>query len=344
MTLWRRDAPVGRVTASREVHEVRSRLFLRLEEDGVEGFGEIAPQARALNGDAGLDEVLEELTTHTLTQLRAVVAREGAMPHWTRVARFAGSRPASPFAAALVEMAVLDRELRAEGHRLEELWAPAHEARTQRTVSLLDDEPWRVEGAERVRVKTGPGPLRGVALERLEELVVPVLLDFNCSAEGADEVVEQVRVIGERCVLEAVEQPFGPTNLVDHAALAGRLEVPISLDEAVRAPRDVDAIARYGAAAMVCVKPARVGGLATAHSVVRRARERGLRCYLGGFFESDFARGVHRTLAQHCVEEPSDVAPLVRVGGPPEVEQRRDGLGFAPSVAVLESATCLVGA
>ena len=51
---------------------------------------------------------------------------------------------------------------------------------------------------------------------------------------------------------------------------------------------------------MICVKPARVGGLANARSIIARAPGAGLRVYLGGFFESPYARQVHRALAKGC--------------------------------------------
>jgi L-alanine-DL-glutamate epimerase-like enolase superfamily enzyme len=329
--LWREEVQLAPVTASRERHAVRGRLYLHLTHDDVEGFGEISPQPRALNGDPGESEVIDELVAVVMPQLAEALVREGGLPHWTRLARFAGSRPASPFAVALVEMAVLDRQLRAEGRTLVDLWAPRYDTPVQATVSLLDDEPWRVDGAARVRAKSAAGALDEQARERLGALTVPVLVDFNCAGHSPEEVLAQVAELEEVCDLAGVEQPFGAANLVDHAALAARCPVPLSLDEGVRASRDVERIARYHAADIVCVKPARVGGLANAHSVVLRARERGLRPYLGGFFESEFARRVHATLARHCVEEPSDLGAVGRTRGPrTEAETRPDGLGVGP--------------
>ena len=79
------------------------------------------------------------------------------------------------------------------------------------------------------------------------------------------------------------------------------------MDEGVRTLRDLSQIVRYEAAAMLCVKPARVGGLANARMLVAKAQRAGLRVYLGGFFESPYARRVNRTLANSCISEPSDL-------------------------------------
>lgn len=338
LTLWRDDATLARsVAAAGERHERRARLYLRASVDGLEGWGEVSPQAAPLNGDPGVDDVIDELRVFTLRAVAAAAAREGGPPAWTRVARFAGSRPASPVASALVEMALLDLELRRDGDAIAAVYPPRGTAPVQATVSLIEEGEWAIDGAARVRAKVAPGAPPGWALERLRALDVPVILDFNASARGRADVVATLLAVGPACRVVAVEQPFAPGNLADHAALAATIDVAVSLDESVRARRDVDAIARYGAASMVCVKPPRVGGLAVARSVLARARDLGLAAYLGGFFESGLARSAHRALADHCVTEPSDVAPVARADlDGPEVVVSEGGIGVAPSAALRE--------
>jgi L-alanine-DL-glutamate epimerase-like enolase superfamily enzyme len=140
-----------------------------------------------------------------------------------------------------------------------------------------------------------------------------------------------------------VEQPYAVGNVVDTARLAERLDVALSVDEGVRSVRDVAQLVRYRAAEIICVKPARVGGLANARTIIDEAREAGLRPYLGGFFESPFARAVHRSLARSCVEEPSDLGPVDVVGGSErEVDPAANGFGVRPSAEMLEHAAVLV--
>jgi O-succinylbenzoate synthase len=343
ITLWRYEVTLRKpVSAAAQRHDFRDRLFLCVEHEGVSGFGEIAPQPTALNGDAAVDDVLDELRAVTLPQVLEVVTREGAPPSWTRVARFAGSRVASPFAVALVEMALLDRELRAERVDVTSLWTRRFLTPSQATVSLVDlDGPWIIDAAAaRVRVKTSPGTLLSAAMDRLAALSLPVLLDFNCSAHNDAQVLEQVDQILPVVRVDAVEQPFAAGNIIDHATLAEQLRVPLSLDEGVHTVRDLTRIARYSAASMVCIKPARVGGLANARAMILRATVLGLRPYLGGFFESPYARHVHRLLAENCVSEPSDLG-VVAVDGAfdePEIVLARGGFGVAPSAAMLERA------
>ena len=338
VALYRDDVTLSyAVTASGQRHDGRSRLFLVLDHEGVTGVGEIAPQPTALNGDPGLGEVLAAIET-LLVRVVGVVTREGAPPSWSRVAGFAATSPAALFAAALIEMAVLDWELRTAQSVIGDLWPRHHVASVQSTVSLLDEETeWTVdEGVARVRAKSAPGALSVVARERLRTLRVPVVVDFNCSVTRDEEVLEQVAMIERVAVVAAVEQPYARGNLVDHARLAARLAVPLSLDEGVRGLRDLTNIAHYHAAAMVCVKPARVGGLANARTMFERARSLGLTAYLGGFFESPFARAVHRSLVENCVSEPSDVGEVATRDGGDEVRRTRGGFGLEPSPETFE--------
>jgi O-succinylbenzoate synthase len=307
-TLYRQVVALQRpIRASHETHDERTRLFLRIDHEDHWGFGEVSPQPKALHGDPGLNEVLDALRL-ALARLGQVVGREGEVPHWARVARLGAATPRDNVAYALVEMALLDRELRRNERLITDLWSPVCQTPEQQTVSLLDETPWSFgEGAARLRVKCAPGAISTLARERLSVVRVPVLLDFNCSATNDDEVLELVAAVSKVAVVDAVEQPFAEGNVIDHARLRARLEVGLSLDEGVRSVRDLAQIARYNAATMVCVKPARVGGLANARSMIARADELGLRVYLGGFFESPYARAVNRALANSGVREPSDV-------------------------------------
>jgi len=343
--LWRHDTEMlDPVNAAGQRHERRERLFLEVEFGGVRGYGEVDPQPHSLNGDPGVEDVLDELVGLVIPQIRQMTEREGAPPSWSRIGRMAGPRSASNTAVALVEMALLDRELRAAHRTIEELWPPIIDTPLQVTVSMIGEDPWRIPAdAVRVRVKARPGTPSPLALERLSTLGVPVLLDLNCSAGSDDEVIELVRTVGRVAEVSAVEQPYAPGNVIDHARLADRLEVALSIDEGVRSLGDVNQIARYRAAELVCVKPARVGGLANARTIIARAREAGLRPYLGGFFESPYARTVHRALARQGVWEPSDLGLVATrtADVDDEVEVVPGAFGLAPSAALLEQSVAV---
>ena len=341
--MYRQHVKLARpIRAAAQEHRTRERLFLRLEHEGNVGYGEVAPQPQSLHGDPSGYEVVEAVR-RAITKLSEVVSREGGMPPWNHVARLSAATSASNAAAALLEMAVLDRELRAAPCTIEALWPESYDTPRQVTFSLLGDEPeWSVEpGVERVRIKTAPGQLNRRTLERLSRLDVPILLDFNCSASVDNDVLHQVEQVSDVATIAAVEQPYDVGDIADHARLASRLEVPLSLDEGVRTLRDLSQIAKNAAAEVVCVKPARVGGLANARTMFAKADELGLRAYLGGFFESPYARRVHRALAHYCVSEPSDLDDVAVLDGSHEVDAIDVSAGLEPSAAMLAEAEVL---
>jgi L-alanine-DL-glutamate epimerase-like enolase superfamily enzyme len=341
-TLYRHDVALAHaVLGGAQHHEIRSRLYLSLRDGASRGVGEVAPQPRSLNGDPGVDEVVAELVETVIPQLLAIRDREGALASWSRWGRLVGPRPASRTAVALVEMALLDIELRREGCALDKWWPAMHDPGVQRAVSLLDGEAeWPdLAGVRRLRAKVSPSGVHPAALDRVAAAGLPVILDFNATATDASQVHAVIARVASHLDVVAIEQPFRVGNLVDTAALAREIEPLMSLDEGVRSLVDVEQIARYEAARLLCVKPARVGGLANARAVIAKARERGMRVYVGGFFESPYARHVHRLLAQHCDVEASDVAPVATRGTPLALVKSDVGLGWELNEDVLEVST-----
>ena len=132
------------------------------------------------------------------------------------------------------------------------------------------------------------------------------------------------------------------------------MTTPICLDESLDSPATVfEALAR-GACSVVCVKPSRLGGLGAALHVVESCAASGVPLWMGGMFESGYARGVNTTLAaldgfswpgdlrpagsyldQDLVGEPglfrSGPGSALRVGLP-----RGRGLGDPPDRWILE--------
>jgi len=326
------------VRAAGEKHLTRTHIYLSIEDHGIRGLGEISPQSTSLNGDPSTVEVLSELREFALPQFQEVCAREGAIPSWTRVARFAGPRSSSFFAVSLIEMAVLDFEMRKQELRVSDIWPATYETPSLSTVSILDEEDWIVnESSQRIRVKTSPGEISEFQVERLRSLSKPVILDFNCSARNDDDVLSQVVALERIVEIAAVEQPFAVGNVVDHARLSEQLDVAISLDEGVRSIRDLEQIARYSAAKLVCVKPTRVGGLANARTMIAKAQSLGIDAYLGGFFESEFARTVNAALAATCTDQPSDISPvrMLANGGESNFVTSAFSFGLEPSTNFL---------
>jgi O-succinylbenzoate synthase len=207
-------------------------------------------------------------------------------------------------AFAALEMAVADAHLRAEGRSLAGLLGVADRVveigavqgvvsseatLVERVVSLAE------QGFSRVKLKIGPG-WDIVPLEAVTRAVPAVRLQVD--ANGSYSGDEEDRLVElDRFGLLCLEQPFHPADLAAHARLAARMRTPICLDEGVRSRRDIADALAAGACSVVCLKPARLGGLGEALAVVESCWAEGTPLWMGGMFESGYARGINTTLA-----------------------------------------------
>jgi L-alanine-DL-glutamate epimerase-like enolase superfamily enzyme len=86
--------------------------------------------------------------------------------------------------------------------------------------------------------------------------------------------------------IEFVEQPLAVGDIGSHAALRGRVEVPIALDESIDSDYSARAALDAGAADVLVVKPARVGGSAVTLRIAEAAGAAGVAVVLATYYET----------------------------------------------------------
>jgi O-succinylbenzoate synthase len=252
-------------------------------------------------------------------------------------------RPAGvPLAFAALEMAVADVHLRASGISLAEVLGVtggnAPESESQESIPRDPDHPDRISvpvgavvgttgsvetllaqvdeqvdaGFVRVKLKIGPGwdvvPVTAVR-RRHPDLMLQV--DANGSYSRTD-VTHLTELDG--LDLACIEQPFASDDLEGHALLARSMRTPVCLDESLYSPDSVRSALAMGACEVVCVKPGRLGGLTAALEIYRDCAgtrdSTGTPLWVGGMFESGYARAVNTALAAlPGFVLPGDLAP-----------------------------------
>jgi O-succinylbenzoate synthase len=223
--------------------------------------------------------------------------------------------------------------------------ASSEEALVDRVASLAD------QGFSRVKLKVGPG-WDFVPLEAVTAAVPGVRLQADANGSYSEEDEDRLAEL-DRFGLLCLEQPFEPTNLAAHTRLAARMRTPICLDEGIRSRRDIADALAVGACSVVCLKPARLGGLGEALAVVESCRTDGTPLWMGGMFESGYARGINTTLAALSgFSWPGDLSPAATylaadLVPPPELVRTRPsralsarlptgpGMGTAPFAEVV---------
>ncbi len=201
-------------------------------------------------------------------------------------------------------------------------------------------------GAAMVKVKISPGNDREI-LDSVISAVdpLPVAADANGSYRDPSEL-SWLDDLG----LAYIEQPFPPTLTASRAGeFAGALKTPVALDESITSLEDLVAAADAGAAAIVSIKPQRMGGIEAAVAAGRLASQLGLRVFVGGMLETGIGRAGALAVASSLdCGLPTDLGPsgnyfAVDVCEPIVCDNNGRitvpagvGLGRSPSVGVVD--------
>jgi o-succinylbenzoate synthase len=374
--LWMLELPMtGTVVTAAGEHRHRPLVMVRIlatcEGDPVEGWGECAALADTRYDPEDVHLAFAALERRLLPEIVALAGRTGRMPAPTGLAPLRERTPETPMAFAALEMATADAHLRAEGRSFAELLGVAGRpvelgavVGMLPSVEELADRVSSLAGAgySRLKVKIGPGrdtTALEAAVEAAESAaraavgarsVPKIRLQADANGAYPPEAADHLAGL-DRFGLLCLEQPFGPRELAAHTRLTERMRTPISLDEGVHSRGDIARALSAGACSAVCLKPGRIGGLGESLVLVDDCADSGIPLWLGGMFESGYARGVNMTLAAlPAFTWPGDASPAGSYLGadlvpPPELE--RDpvtgalvarlpdgpGLGPAPGIA-----------
>jgi O-succinylbenzoate synthase len=280
-------------------------VFATLDGAPVEGWGECAALGDTWYHDEDAERSFVALEGSLIPALLDKAFVEGnRLPPPSGMDGVNGSAPDAPLAFAALEMAVADAHLRAEQRSLAELLGVAGrtvelgavvgqfstiDALVAAVTALVDD------GFSRVKMKIGPEwDVEAVAAVVSAAPGLRLQVDANGSyaRSDSDHLAEL-----DRFGLLCLEQPFDRDDLEGHARLAGRIITPICLDESVDSPESARRALATGACSVVCVKPARLGGMGAALDLVEACAATGVPLWMGGMFESGYARGVNTTMA-----------------------------------------------
>ncbi|MEM9607103.1 MAG: o-succinylbenzoate synthase [Actinomycetota bacterium] len=297
--------------AAHGVEHERRTILLRLRTDLGDGWGECS----ALSTPTYLPDHLAGaelvLTDHVLPQVLAAADIEpGTLDAVVRLAGW-------PTVRMAVSTALLDARLRVAGRSLaDDLGVESDVVPVGAVLGLgpVDElveraEQLAADGVGRIKLKIRPGEdLRPLAAVR--DAVggdVELHADANGSYGPADlDALLALDDLG----LGLLEQPYAADRLTASAALQREMRTPIALDESIDSPtRAADAL-ELGACRSLSCKPARLGGIDRAVAVHDLCVDRGASVWVGGMWESGFARQIVITLAGlPGMTEVGDVGP-----------------------------------
>lgn len=341
-----------RTSFGTETH--KDALIVRAIGPDAEGWGECVAMVDPLYSSEYADAADHVLRHHLLPRLFAwpdLSAADVAMAlHPVKGHRMA---------KAAIETAVLDAELRAAGVSLASHLGGVRDA-VDAGVSvgimgsvgeLLDAvDGYLAQGYVRIKLKIEPGwdvePVRAVRERFGDDLLLQV--DAN-TAYTLDDAPQLAKL--DPFGLLLIEQPLPEDDMLGHADLAKLIATPVCLDESIESALDAEAAIRLGAAAIVNVKPGRVGGYLEARRIHDVCVGHGVPVWCGGMLETGLGRAANVALASlPGFTLPGDTsasdryfardltAPFELVDGQLRVPTGA-GIGVDPIVDVLEELT-----
>ena len=278
----------------------RDILLLRVVTDGAEGWGECVAMSDPLYSSEYVEAAADVLRRFLVPALAAVGDLK-AQAVATTLAPIKGHR----MAKAALEMGVLDAELRNQGRSFaSELGAVHDRVPCGVSVGIMDSIPalldavagYLAEGYVRIKLKIEPGwdvePVRAVRERFGDEVLLQV--DANTAYTLAD-ARHLARLDAFHLLL--IEQPLEEEDVLGHADLAKQIATPVCLDESIVSAQSAAAAIRLGAAAIVNIKPGRVGGYLEARKIHDVCVAYGIPVWCGGMLETGLGRAANVALA-----------------------------------------------
>lgn len=267
---------------SRVRREPIENVYVRLEHDGIAGFGEASPNAFYAETAAGVMEKLDAV--RPALQGIAPSSKEDIAALWDELwPRLAPSRAAQ----CALDLALWDWLGKRLGKSVAELvWAmPFQPVESFCTIGLstpeeLAEKVEELQGFPWIKIKSDHAadlePIRFIRERTQARLAV----DANCAWGGHDlaRICADLRDLG----VDFVEQPFSPGET---AALSnGGLALPVLADESCVTEADVERAAEHFSG--FNIKLVKCGGLTPAIRMLRRGREFGRQVMVGCMLES----------------------------------------------------------
>lgn len=265
---------------ARSADEFRESVIVRIEDGGLEGFGEAAPSPRY--GQSA------ESAERALVSLDDAVFTPGTDIEDT-IARAAERLKGEKAALAAIDIALHDLLGKRSGTPLHAALGldPRRASVTSYTIGIdtpevIAEKIREAEDFPVLKIKMGLGNDREI-METVRRLTGrPVRVDAN---EGwtRDEALEKIQWLAGLGV-ELVEQPLPAANLDGERWLAERSPLPLFADESVGDASDIPKLA--GAFHGINIKLMKCGGIGEALKMIAAARERGMKVMLGCMIES----------------------------------------------------------
>lgn len=278
-------------TLSRGTWTTRRNVLVRLEKDGIVGYGEAAPIPRYNESAESNLAFIEKALPVLEKDLWEYQER------WQELEKLSSGENA---AKAALDMAILDWIGKSLKIPLYKFFGLDKNKTLSTTFSIGIDEvsvmqktALQAKDFRVLKIKVGTKDDKKI-IEGIRAVTDrPIRVDANEGWKTKEEALEMINWLADQGV-EFVEQPLPAANLDDYRWLKERVKIPIIADESVHKIHDVPALA--SAFHGINVKLMKCGGIQEALRLVAVARAFDLKLMIGCMIESSLAIAAAATL------------------------------------------------
>jgi O-succinylbenzoate synthase len=278
---------------------VRDIMLVKITTDVGDGWGECAVLEEPLYNEEFVDGAQMVIERWLFPMLRA----SGDF-QVEEVSLLLGKIKGHRGAKAGLEMALLDAHLRSTNVSLASfLGGVRSQVEVGVSVGIPDSLDALVttvgnyveQGYKRVKLKIEPGfdvlPLQAV------RTAFPNLM-LQCDANGSYASTDIAHLLElDEFNMILIEQPFAEDDMESHVLLARAMDTPVCLDESVVSLNTAISAVECGAADVINIKIARVGGVLEARAIHDYCASRDIPVWCGGMLESGVGRAANIALA-----------------------------------------------
>ncbi len=264
-------------TIARNSSDYKNNVFVRIERDGVVGWGEAAPNVRY--GES------TEKTVAALEQARPLFESADWFEYVDLRQRWETMTKGQTCAGAALDMAVLDWVARTLDVPLYRLFGLDKAKTPVTTFSIGIDTPDVVSQKVReaaafpvLKIKVGRDNDAEILKAVRDVTDVPLRVDANEGWRDKQTALEKIRWLQDLGV-ELIEQPMPADMLEETAWLRDRVDIPIIADEAVKRASDIPKLAQ--AYDGINIKLMKAGGIQEALRMIHIARALDMKIMLG---------------------------------------------------------------
>jgi L-alanine-DL-glutamate epimerase-like enolase superfamily enzyme len=272
-------------TISRNSSDFKENVFVRVERDGVVGWGEAAPNVRY--GESA------ELTVAAIEKARPVIEGGDWLHYVDLRGQWERAMPDQSCACAALDIAVLDWVGNRLNVPLYRLWGLDASKTPVTTFSIGIDTPeiikQKVAEAKDfpvLKIKVGRDNDTEILAAVREATDKPLRVDANEGWHDKQQALDKIHWL-QGLGVELIEQPLPAAMIEETAWLRERADIPIIADEAVKRASDIPRLA--GAYDGINIKLMKAGGIQEAIRMIHVARALGLKVMLGCMIESSVA-------------------------------------------------------